>query len=160
AFSVLFYAYLMSNFAGVMNRGGQMENILFKPKFFAYYHMRIVAMLALLSIVVFADGIIGVQDSIASTNVTSHCYYAVNRPREAGILYENSWERYRRNERAINAVAHLAFANNQPTSAINTLVRTFENTPTVNDILLLSSSLQKNGSNAEAQAVLETGLII
>ena len=160
AFSVLFYAYLMSNFAGLMNRGGQMENILFKPKFFAYYHMRIGAMLALLSLVVFADGIIGVQANVASTNVTADYYYAVNRTREAGILYENSWERYRRNEKAINAVAHLAFANNQPTSAINTLVRTFENTPTVNDILLLSSSLQKNGSNAEAQAVLETGLII
>src|SRR5690606_15946067 len=54
----------------------------------------------------------------------------------------------------------LAFANNQPTSAINTLIRTFENTPTVNDILLLSSSLQKNGSNAEAQTVLERGLVI
>src|SRR5690606_3938323 len=124
AFSVLFYAYLMSNFAGLMNRGGQMENILFKPKFFAYYHMRIGAMLALLSLVVFADGIIGVQANVASTNVTADYYYAVNRTREAGILYENSWQRYRRNEKAINAVAHLAFANNQPTSAINTLIRT------------------------------------
>jgi len=160
AFSLLFYAYLMSNFVGLMNKGGQVENVLFHPKFFAYYHMRIGAMLAILSIVVFADGIIGVQANVASTNMTADYYYAVNRTREAGILYENSWERYRRNEKAINAVAHLAFAHNQPTSAINTLIRTFENTPTVNDILLLSSSLQKNGSHAEAQTVLERGLAL
>lgn len=158
AFSMLFYAYLVANFSGLMDRGSQAEKIMFKPKFFAYYHMRIGSILAMLSLVVFADGIIGVQFSTASTNVSADYYYAVNRPREAAILYENSWQRYRRNEKAIHAVAHLELRQNQPTFAINTLVRSFENNPSVNDILLLSSLLQRGDRNEEALRVLESGL--
>src|SRR5690606_23621583 len=74
AFGLLFYAYLMANFGSLMNHGGQVETVLFKPKFFAYYHMRIGAMLALLSVVVFADGIVGVQLNAASTNVSADYY--------------------------------------------------------------------------------------
>jgi tetratricopeptide (TPR) repeat protein len=158
AFGLLFYAYLMANFGSLMNHGAQVENVLFKPKFFAYYHMRIGAMLALLSIVVFADGIVGVQLNAASTNVSADYYYATGRNREAGILYEHSWERYRRNEKAMNTVAHLALAQKQPTVAVNTLVRSFENTPAVNDILLLSSLLKENGNESGAFSVLEKGL--
>lgn len=159
AFGLLFYAYLMANFTGIMNQGGQVEAVVFKPKFFAYYHMRIGALLAMLSMVVFADGIIGVQLNAASTNVTADYYYETDRPREASILYENSWERYRRNEKAINAVAHLALSNKQPTAAMNTLLRSFENRPSVNDLLLLSSLLQQEDKVAEALVVLERGLI-
>ncbi|MEX2594431.1 MAG: tetratricopeptide repeat protein [Anditalea sp.] len=158
AFGLLFYAYLMANFAGVMDRGSQVEKIIFQPHYFAYYHMRIGASLAMLSLVVFADGIIAVHFSTASTNIAADYYYATDRPREASILFENSWERYRRNEKAINAVAHLAIAQNQPTSAINTLMRSFENNPSVNDILLLSSSLHKSGKSTEALFFLEKGL--
>lgn len=158
AFGLLFYAYLMANFGSLMNRGEQVEKVLFKPKFFAYYHMRIGSMLAMLSMVLFADGIIGVQVNAASTNISADYYYATNRTREASILYEYSWERYRRNEKAINAVAHFAIANKQPTTATNTLLRSFSNSPSVNDILLLSSSLQQDGNHAEAFTVLDKGL--
>lgn len=158
AFSLLFYAYLMANFNGLMDQGGPVDKVLFKPKFFAYYHMRIGAMLALLSVVVFADGIVGVQMNAASTNVTADYYYATRQTREASILYEYSWERYRRNEKAINTVAHLALAGNQPTVAMNTLLRSYEKAPTVNDILLLSASLQQNDRYREALTLLESGL--
>src|SRR5690606_19114439 len=79
AFGLLFFAYLMANFGSVMNHGGQVDAVLFKPQFFAYYHMRIGAMMALLSIVVFADGIIGVQLNAASSNVSADYYYATGR---------------------------------------------------------------------------------
>jgi hypothetical protein len=158
AFSMLFYAYLFANFSGLMNKGGQVEKILFKPQFFAYYHMRIGAFLAMLSLVVYADGIIAVQFGTASTNVSADYYFATQRLREASILYENSWERYRRNEKALNAVAHIAISQNQPTAAINTLVRGFENAPTVNDILLLSSAFQLSDNHPQALTVLEKGL--
>lgn len=160
AFGLLFYAYLMSNFSSLMNKGNQIEAVLFKPKFFAYYHMRIGAMLALLSIVVFADGIIGVQVNAASTNASADYYYATGRNREASILYEYAWDRYRRNEKAMNSLVHLTLADQQPTAAVNTLLRSFENSPSVNDILLLSSLLQQNGNEAEAFSVLEKGLSI
>ena len=160
AFGLLFYAYLMANFGSLMNHGSQVDTVLFKPKFFAYYHMRIGAMLALLSIVVFADGIIGVQVNAASTNVSADYYYATGRNREAAILYEYAWDRYRRNEKAMNTVAHLTLADNQPTAAVNTLLRSFEYGPSVNDILLLSSLMQQNGNEAGAFAALEKGLSI
>src|SRR5690606_9567952 len=47
---------------------------------------------------------------------------------------------------------------NQPTAAINMLVRGFEYAPSVDDILLLSSSLQKSGKSVEALNILEKGL--
>src|SRR5690606_11445481 len=125
---------------------------------FAYYHMRIGAVLAMLSLIVFSDGIIGVQFSTASTNVSADYYYATGRPKEAQILYENSWERYRRNEKAINAVAHLALAQNQPSAALSTPFRGTEHSPSVNDILLLSSSLSRTGKDQEALAILERGI--
>src|SRR5690606_10436632 len=158
AFCLLFFVYLMANFSGLMNAGIAVDKIIFKPKFFAYYHMRIGAVLAMLSLIVFSDGIIGVQFSTASTNVSADYYYATGRPKEAQILYENSWERYRRNEKAINAVAHLALAQNQPSAAISTLYRALEHSPSVNDILLLSSSLSRSGKDQEALAVLERGI--
>lgn len=158
AFCLLFFVYLMANFSGLMNAGIAVDKIIFKPKFFAYYHMRIGAVLAMLSLIVFSDGIVGVQFSTASTNVSADYYYATGRPKEAQILYENSWERYRRNEKAINAVAHLALAQNQPSAAINTLFRALEYSPSVNDILLLSSALSRSGKDQEALAVLERGI--
>jgi tetratricopeptide (TPR) repeat protein len=57
-------------------------------------------------------------------------------------------------------VVHLAIAQNQPTSAINTLFRSFEYNPSVNDIILLSSSLNKGGKSEEALFFLEKGLSI
>lgn len=160
AFSFLFYAYVMANFSSLMNQGGQVDKVLFKPKFFAYYHMRIGAMLALLSIIVFADGIIGVQVNTASTNVSADYYYATGRHREAAILYEHAWDRYRRNEKAMNTIAHLALADNQPTAAVNTLLRSIEHNPSVSDILLLSSLMQQNGNDEGAFSVLQEGLSI
>lgn len=158
AFTMLFYTYLMANFSGVLDTGAPIDKILFQPQFFAYYHMRIGALLAVLILIVFADGIIGVHFNTASTNVTADYYYAINKPREASILYENSWERYRRNEKALNAVAHLAIAQNQPTAALQTLVRGFNNAPSVEDMLLLSSILNKSGKREEALFYLEKGL--
>lgn len=158
AFGLLFFAYLLANFGSVMNRGGQVDAVLFKPQFFAYYHMRIGAMMALLSMVVFADGIIGVQLSAASTNVSADYYYATGRFREAAILYEHSWERYRRNDKNMNAVAHLALADDQPTAAVNTLLRSFEYNPSVQDVLLLAGLMQQNGNEEGAFSVLERGL--
>ncbi len=160
AFSLLFYAYLMANFGSLMNQGSQVDTVLFKPKFFAYYHMRIGAMMALLSIVVFADGIIGVQVNAASTNMTADYYYAIGRNREAAILYEYSWERYRRNEKAMNTVVHLTLADNRPTVAVNTLLRSFESSPSVHDVLLLSDLMHQNGNEAGAFSVLKKGLSI
>ncbi|HLT07675.1 MAG TPA: hypothetical protein VK014_09120 [Cyclobacteriaceae bacterium] len=160
AFGLLFYAYLMANFGSLMNQGSRVETVLFKPKFFAYYHMRIGAMLALLSIIVFADGIVGVQVNAASTNISADYYYATGRHTEASILYEHSWESYRRNAKAGNTVAHLALLNKQPTAAVNTLLRNFDNAPSVNDVLLLAGLLQENGNESGAFSVLEGGLAL
>ena len=158
AFGLLFYAYLMANFTGIMDKGKEVEKVLFRPNFFAYYHLRLGGLMALLSVVVFADGIVAVQFNTASTNVAADYFYAVGKPREAGILFENSWERYRRNKKALNAAAHLELLQNRPSSATNMLVRGFENTPTVEDILLLSSLLNKRGEKEEALGILEQGL--
>jgi hypothetical protein len=157
-FGFLFFLYLLINFSGVMNSGKPVEKIIYQPPFFPYFHMRLGALLTIVIFAVYADGIVAVQFSTASTNTSADFFYSTSRSTEAAILYENSFDRYRRNEKAMNAIAHLAFQQNQPTSAINTLTNSFNERPNVPDILLLSSSLQRRQRTTDAIFYLEQGL--
>ncbi len=158
AFSLLFFIYIMANFAGYMDSGNPIGKVIFRPKFFAYFHMRIGAAIALLSIIVYTDGVIAPQLSTSSTNFSADYYYATNRPLEARILFENSWTRYRRNDKAKNAVAHLYLIENQPSLAMKHLNESLAQNPTVNDIILLSSLAHNRGEYFDAVFYLEKGL--
>ena len=157
AFSMMFFAYLMANFSDLMNSGQSIEKIIFEPNFFAYFHMRLGSLIAMISLILFADGVIALQLGASSTNVTADYYYATERPLEAGILFENSWVRYRTNKKAKNASAHLKLAQNQTTLAIRELEESFGLSASVNDILLLSSTLHKQDKVFEAIFFLEKG---
>ncbi len=157
-FSLLFYLYLITNFMGVMNTGQAVERIIYTPPFFPYYHMRFGALLSLLILLIYANGVVAVQFSTASTNLSADYYYATERPIEAAILYENAWERYRNNPKNLNAVAHINLARNQPTAAQQFLMRSFDEKPNVPDILLLSTQLERSSKLAEALFYLEEGL--
>ncbi|MDN3669883.1 hypothetical protein QWY93_11160 [Echinicola jeungdonensis] len=156
--SLLFFIYTMANFSGYMDSGNPIEKVIFRPKFFAYYHMRLGAAIALLSLIVYTDGIIAPQLSTSSTNFSADYYYATNRPLEARILYENSWARYRRNDKAKNAVAHLYLIEKQPTLALEHLNESLAQNPNINDIILLSSLVHKRGEYFDAVFYLEKGL--
>ncbi|WP_143960358.1 hypothetical protein [Litoribacter populi] len=160
AFSTLFFAYVLANFSNLMNSGQMVHRVLFEPKLFAYIHMRLGALIGMLSLIMFADGVIGLQFSASSTNLTADYYYATNRPLEAGILYENSWDRYRRNPKAKNASAHLKLTQRQPTLAKRELEQGLEVAPTVSDIILLSSVLHKENKILDAIFYLTKGLEI
>ncbi|WP_157971892.1 tetratricopeptide repeat protein [Pleomorphovibrio marinus] len=157
-FSILFYLYLITNFLGVMNTGQAIDRIIYTPPFFPYFHMRFGAMLTVLILVIYANGIIAVQFSTASTNLSADYYFATDRPTEAAILYENAWERYRNNPKNLNAVAHIHLAQNQPTAAQQFLMRSFDEKPNVPNILLLATQLQGNSKMTEALYYLEEGL--
>ena len=158
AFSLMFFAYLMANFSDLMNSGQSIERIIFEPNFFAYFHMRLGSLIAMISLVLFADGVMALQFSASSTNVTADYYYATERPLEAGILFENSWIRYRKNKKAKNASAHLKMAQNQPTLAMRELEESFDVSPSINDIVFLSSVLHRQDKIFEAIFFLEKGL--
>jgi hypothetical protein len=157
-FSLLFYLYLITNFMGIMNSGQAVERIIYVPPFFPYYHMRFGALLSLLILLIYGNGIVAVQFSTASTNLSADYYYATERPIEAAILYENAWERYRNNPKNLNAVAHIHLAQNQPTAAQQFLMRSFDEKPNVPDILLLATQLERSSKYAEALFYLEEGL--
>jgi len=160
AFSLMFFAYLMANFSDLMNSGQSLERIIFEPNFFAYFHMRLGSLIAMVSLMLFADGVAALQFSAASTNVTADYYYATERPLEAGILFENSWARYRKNKKAKNASAHMKMAQNQPTLAMRELEESFDVSPSVNDIVFLSSVLHRQDKIFDAIFFLEKGLDI
>lgn len=160
AFSLMFFAYLMANFSDLMNSGQSLERIIFEPNFFAYFHMRLGSLIAMVSLMLFADGVAALQFSSASTNVTADYYYATERPLEAGILFENSWARYRKNKKAKNASAHMKMAQNQPTLAMRELEESFDVSPSVNDIVFLSSVLHRQDKIFDAIFFLEKGLDI
>lgn len=157
-FGFLFFLYLLVNFSAIMNSGKKVENIIYQAPFFPYFHMRLGGLLTLVIFAVYADGITTVQFGAASTNASADYYYSTSKYREASILYENSFERYRRNEKALNAVAHMAFQQNQPTSALNTLINSFNERPNVPDILLLSRTLLHRQRLSDAIFYLEQGL--
>lgn len=157
-FGALFFLYLISNFLGIMNSGSAVDKILYRPPFFSLLHMRIGGLMSMLILTIYADAVVGVQFGTASTHLSADYYYATGRTREASILYENSFDRYRNNPKALNAVAHIALDQKQPTLAINTLIRSFDTRPQVPDILLLSANLLKVGKVTEALFYLKEGL--
>jgi tetratricopeptide (TPR) repeat protein len=160
ALSLLFFLYLMSNFLDILNSGKEVEKVIFKPRFFAYFHMRIGSIMALVIVTVFADIVIGNQLGAASTNISADYYYQSKRKLEAAILYENAWLQYRRNKKAKNAAAHLRYELRDPTLAMEHLVQSFDYAPSVPNILLLSSKLHQQDKVFEALFYLEKGLDI
>ncbi|MBD8487718.1 hypothetical protein IFO69_03045 [Echinicola sp. CAU 1574] len=158
ALSLLFFAYLLANFSGFMNLGKPLADVTFQPKFFAYLHMRIGSLIALLSLTVFADGVIAPQLSVSSTNYSADYYYAINKRTEARILFENSWFRYRRNEKAMIATVNLYQQDKQPTAAKNIIQEAFEWQPSVHEILLAANLAHKQDKYFDALFYLEKGL--
>jgi hypothetical protein len=158
AFSLLFYLYMMANFSEILNSGKDIEKIIFKPQFFAYFHMRIGAIMAVVVLVIYADGIIGVQLASGSSNINAEYYYQTDRPLEAAILYESSWIQYRKNDKAKNTASHLRFALNQTNLGMENLYQVFDNSPSVINTLLLSSKLHDQEKIFDAVFYLERGL--
>ncbi|WP_241412162.1 tetratricopeptide repeat protein [Belliella alkalica] len=158
ALSLLFFAYLLTNFSSILNNGEPLEKVIFKPQFFAYFHMRIGSIMFLVILVIFADAVIAVQLKSASLNLSADYYYQTDRPQHARILYENSWENYFKNDRAKNSVAHLYLQDKQQNMAIRHLEESFDFAPNVPNILLLSSRLHQADKIVEAVFYLEKGL--
>ncbi|GGF17880.1 tetratricopeptide repeat protein [Echinicola rosea] len=158
AMSLLFFFYLMANFLGFMNSGKPVDEVIFKPKYFAYLHMRIGSFIALLSLIVYADGVIAPQLSTSSTNFSADYYYATDRPLEARILFENSWIRYRRNSKAKVATALLYEGENQLTLAKQQMEEAFEWEPSVAEVLLAANMAHKRNRYFDALFYLEKGL--
>lgn len=158
ALTLLFFIYLMSNFSQVLNSGTDVEKILFKPQFFAYFHMKIGSIMGLVILVVFADAIIAIQLSSASTNINADYYYQTGKPLEAAIMYENSWDQFRRNQKAKNAAAHLRFQLGEPDLALENLYEAFDAMPTIPNTILLSSKLHQRDKVFEAVFYLEKAL--
>ncbi|GAB3664165.1 hypothetical protein GCM10028791_39730 [Echinicola sediminis] len=160
AMSLLFFAYLLTNFSGFMNSGKPLADVTFRPKFFAYYHMRIGSLIALLSIIVYADGVIAPQLSTSATNLSADYYYATGKPLEARILFENSWQRYRKNEKAKVATILLYQKENQPTLARKNIEESLEWSPSVHEIILAANHAHKREKYFDALYYLEKGLEI
>ncbi len=158
ALSLLFFAYLFTNFSSILNKGTALDQVLFKPQFFAYFHMRIGAIMTIVILTIYGEGVIGVQLSTAATNISADYYYQTARPLEASILYENSWMQYRKNDKAKNAAAHLNYVLNQPSIGLSHLIESFDNAPNVPNILLLTSKLHKSDKIFDALFYLEKGL--
>tara|TARA_R110002124_G_scaffold82664_11_gene216910 strand:+ start:25371 stop:28148 length:2778 start_codon:yes stop_codon:yes gene_type:complete len=157
-FSVLFCLYIWVNFSAIINSGNAIEKIMYKPPFFPYFHMRLGGTIAVLILMVYAAGIIAIQFGTSSTHLSADYYYTTKRPVEASVLYENAFDRYRSNDHALYAVSNIYLEQNQPTLALKTLERSFEQNPQVKDILLLSKMLEKRSRANEAVYYLEEGL--
>lgn len=156
--SLLFFIYLMANFSQILNSGKDVERILFKPQYFAYFHMRIGSIMGLVILTVYADGIIGSQLASTSTNITADYYGQTDRPLEAAILYENSWLQYRRNDKAKNAAAHIRFNLRQSQQGMDHLLESFNYAPNIPSILLLSAKAHQQEKIFDALFYLEKGL--
>ncbi|MDO6437604.1 tetratricopeptide repeat protein [Cyclobacterium sp. 1_MG-2023] len=157
-FSVMFVLYIWVNFSAIINSGNAIEKIMYNPPFFPYFHMRLGGTIAFLILMVYAAGIIGIQFSTSSTQLSADYYFTTKRPVEASVLYENAFDRYRANDRALYALSNIYLDQNQPTLALKTLERSFEQNPQVKDILLLSRLLEKRSRTNEAVYCLEEGL--
>lgn len=160
ALSLLFFLYILANFYEIINSGRDLEKVIFKPQYFAYFHMRIGAIMALVILVIFADGVVSMQLSSFSTNISADYYYQSKRPLEAAILYENSWLQYRKNYKAKNAAAHLRFQLGNSNEAMEHLYQNFDYVPSVQNILLLSDKLHQEDKIFDAIFYLEKGLEI
>jgi tetratricopeptide (TPR) repeat protein len=157
-FGLLFLLYIYVNFSAIINSGNAIERIMYNPPYFPYFHMRLGGVMAVLILLVYAGGIIAVQFGTSSTQLSADYYYATNRPVEASVLYENAFDRYRLNDKALYAVSNIYLEQNQPTLALKTLERSFEVNPQVVDILLLSHMLARSSRSNEAVFYLEEGL--
>ncbi len=160
ALSLMFFLYLMANFSELINTGKDIETILFKPEFFAYFHMRIGAVMALVILIIYADGIIATQLAATTTNLQADYYYQNDKKLEAAILYENSWLQYRRNRKAKNATVHLNYILGEPSQGLDHLMESFDYAPTVQNTLMLSSKLHTEEKIFESLFYLEKGLEI
>jgi len=160
ALSLLFFIYLMANFSQIINSGKELEKFLFKPQFFAYFHMRIGAIMALVILVIFGDAVVSMQIPAFSNQITADYYFQTQKPLEAAILYENSWLEYRKNPKAKSAAAHLRFQLGNNNEAMEHLYQNFDYVPSVQNILLLSDRLHRQNKIFEALFYLEKGLEI
>ncbi|MDN3203411.1 hypothetical protein [Algoriphagus sediminis] len=158
AFSIFFLVYLYSNFLSVMDSGKAVEKIIYKPYSLPFYHVRIGGLIGMMVLIIYADGIIGVQVNSLSNNILGDYYYESDQKLEASILYENSWFRYRRNDKAKQATAQILFELNQPTLAKRHLEESFAENPQVDNILLLADRLHLENKPLEAVYYLENGL--
>ena len=120
--------------------------------------MRIGSLMGLVILVVFAEAIIASQVSSASTNTVADYYSQTGRPLEAAILYENSWLQYRKNDKSKNAAAHIRFGLRQSVQGMDNLFESFDYSPNVPNILLLSSKLHQQNKIFDALFYLEKGL--
>lgn len=159
-FSMFFMVYLFSNFFSLMNSGKPVEEILFKPHYLAYYHLRIGGLIAILLLTTISDGIVGIQVNSMTTNILGDYFYETDQKLEASILYENAWARYRNNPKAKQATAHLLFQLNQPSQAKQHLEESFSQAPQVENIILLSNRLHRENKIFESIYYLERGLKI
>ncbi|MDN3601521.1 tetratricopeptide repeat protein [Belliella kenyensis] len=158
ALSLLFFGYLMTNFSSIINQGSEIEKVLFKPQFFAYFHMRIGSVMTLVILVIFANGIIVTQLSSASSIFSADYYYMTDRPQHARILYENAWDQYHRNDRVKNMTAHLYFSEKQPALGLRHLEESFDFAPSILNIILYSNKLHQSNKVLDAIFYLEKGL--
>ncbi|GAB2609767.1 tetratricopeptide repeat protein [Belliella aquatica] len=158
ALTLLFFAYLLTNFSSILNTGGALEKVIFKPQHFAYFHMRIGATMLVVILIIFANGVIATQLTAASANLYADYNYQIGNYRNARILYENSWMEYFKNDRAKNTVAHLYLEENQANAALRHLEESFDYAPNVPNIILISSRLHRSDKILEAIFYLEKGL--
>ncbi len=158
AFSIFFLVYLYSNFLSVMDSGKAIEKIIYKPYSLPFYHVRIGGLIGMMVLIIYADGIVGVQVNSLSNNILGDYYYESDQKLEASILYENSWFRYRKNDKAKQTAAQVLFELNQPTLAKRHLEESFAEKPQVDNIILLADRLHLENKPLEAVYYLENGL--
>ncbi|MFC3415050.1 tetratricopeptide repeat protein [Algoriphagus hitonicola] len=157
-FSLFFLIYLFSNFLSVMDTGKAVDKIIFKPFSLPYYHLRIGGLIAMLVIIAFTEGIVGVQANALSNQVLGDYYYRSGQKLEASIIYENAWSRYRNNPKAKNTTAQLLFELNQPTLAKQHLEESFSQAPQVDNVILLADRLHRENKLFESIYYLENAL--
>ncbi len=157
-FSLFFFIYLGVNFFPLMQQGKAVHAILYKPYILPYYHLRIGGVIVFLVLTTYLEAIIASQLNSLSSNVIGDYYYQTNQKLEASIFYESSWDRYRYNPKAKNALAQLLIELNQPSLAKEHLEESFDNAPQVDNILLLANRLQRENKHFEALFYLENGL--
>ena len=158
ALTLLFFAYLLTNFSSILNTGGALEKVIFKPQHFAYFHMRIGSTMLVVILIIFANGVIATQLTAASANLYADYNYQIGNYRNAQILYESSWMEYFKNDRAKNTLAHLYLEEHQTSTAMRHLEESFDYAPNIPNILLISSILHRSDKILEAIFYLEKGL--